>query len=427
MMALSRSATQHQVFLIALLLTRPLLVTKKRVAFVRDYAVLVTSIIALAAIGVALPAGPYLRFAIIAPVAYAMAILGDVATAIILLSTWRHDRTRATLVLALSFGSSGVLLFLASLMLPLLPAEQPILAGPIQSGIWLYVFWHVAAAIGALIYVVLRRDERSTSGSGTFTIAAAAIAFAITVGWAIAAFTLVRWLPVLAVGTNTSGLVSTGIGPIAAAALALAAFLAFRLPGATAVDRAVAFSTLALSVEMTMLLAGGHRYSAAYYVGRVFLVLGQILVLISAVRSLIDARVRLRGAERELTEVSDEASKRAGRIRALWEIALQVGKPAERIFDELLRTATTAVRPGKTMFGMLAHLEGDAVVIDATSWIAPEAQGVRFMDAIFPGAKFQIKGTLSESLLAVHHTCAWDELHVSDEGSATWEQLGWRS
>lgn len=404
-----------------------MLVTQKRVAFVRDYALLVTSILALAAVGVALPAGPFLRFAVIAPVAYTLAILGDLTTAIILLSTWRYDRTRATLVLALSFTSSAALLFFASLMLPLLPGEPPLIAGPLQSGIWLYIFWHLSAAIGALVYVFLRRDERSSPASRSFAITASAIALAMTVGWAIAAFTLVRWLPVLAVGTDTSGLVTTGMGPIAAAALALAALLAFRTPGTSAVDRAVACSSLALAVEMTMLLAGGHRYSAAYYAGRIFLVLGQIFVLVSAVRSLIDARVRLGGTERALTEVSEESSKRAGRMRALWEIALQVGKPAEHIFDELLRTATIAFRPEKPMFGMLSHLEGDTVVIDATSWSAPESQGLRFMEAIFPGARFSLEGTISASLLAVDHTCAWDELHASADNTATWEQLGWRS
>lgn len=406
-----------------------MLVTIKRIALLRDFALLLAAILAIAAIGVALPRGPFLRLAIVAPVAYTIAILGDAATAMILLSIWRHERVRATLVLALSFASSAVLLFIASLMLPLLPAEAPILSGPTQSGIWLYVFWHLSAAGGALVYLFFRRDEPLRPATRRFTVVATSAAIAIVFGLALAAFTSVRWLPVLAVGADISGLATSGIGPVATCALTLAAFLAFRIRDPSTIDRALAWSSLALAVEMTLLIASGHRYSATYYTGRILLVLGQIFVLIYAVQSLIDARVRLHRMEQALTEVSAAAAQRAGRIRALWEIALQAGKPAESIFDELLRTATTAIRPDKMMFGILSHLEEDAVVIDATSWSAPESRGLRFMDTVFPGARFPLEGSLSSSLLAVQQTCTWDDLGSSGdgEGGAVWEQLGWRS
>jgi diguanylate cyclase (GGDEF)-like protein len=157
-------------------------------------------------------------------------------------------------------------------------------------------------------------------------------------------------------------------------------------------------------------------------------VASRVFAFASALRSLIDSRVGLRGTERALTaKLSAEAEKGAGRVRALWAIALQVDKPAEHIFDDLLRTATMAIRPGKMMFGVLSHLDGDAVVIDATSWNAPEAQGLRFMDTIFPGARFDLVGTLSESLLATQRTRWWDDLRASDDKRAVWEQLGWRS
>jgi diguanylate cyclase (GGDEF)-like protein len=399
----------------------------KRAADLRTAAMLFAAIVALAVIGAALPNGPDLRLAILAPAAYTIAILGDFATAVIVLSTWRHEPVRTTLVLALSFAASAVVLLLASLMLPLVPGAPPMFEGTTQTGLWLYVFWHITPAAGALAYVMVRRDEHLPTASRRFTITAVAATIAVTVGLAVAAFALAHSLPVLAIGTDVSGLVVSGIGPAAVALLAVAAFLVFRIRTPSTLDRALALPLMALTLEMTMLLVGGHRYSASYYIGRILLALAALFVLMSAIRGLIDARVHLHATERAFAELAGEASKRAGRIRALWEIASQVGRSPERIFDELLNTATAAIRPGKMMFGILSHLDNETVVIDAISWSAPESQGLRFMDTIYPGATFEIHQTLLESLVDAHEARAWDDLGSLDGTGTVWEQVGWRS
>jgi diguanylate cyclase (GGDEF)-like protein len=398
-----------------------------RVAGTRNASFLFAAIVALAGIGAMLPDGQALRLAVLAPVSYAIAILGDAATAIILLSTWRLAPSRATLVLGLSFAASAAVLFLASLVLPLLPRDPPIISAHAQSGLWLYVFWHLIAAAGAFTYIAFRQDEHIKLATRRFTIAAIAITVAVTVGSASTAFVFASRMPILVEGVVLTRLVTSGVGPAAVAALALAAFLAFRMRRPSLVDRALAFSLLSLTLEMTMLLAGGHRYSVSYYVGRILLLLGALFVLVSAIRTLVSSRVQLHLAERALEQLTDEAAKRAGRIRALWEIASQVGRPIEYEFDELLKTATAAIRPGKMMFGTLSHLVDETIVIDAISWSAPESQGMRFMDTIFPGATFDLRGTLAESLLAEPGTCAWDDLSVLDGHGAVWEKLGWQS
>jgi EAL domain-containing protein (putative c-di-GMP-specific phosphodiesterase class I) len=43
--------------------------------------------------------------------------------------------------------------------------------------------------------------------------------------------------------------------------------LAFRIRRPSAIDRAIAVMLLALTLELALLVAGGHRYTASYYVG----------------------------------------------------------------------------------------------------------------------------------------------------------------
>jgi hypothetical protein len=107
-------------------------------------------IVALAMLANALPDRPILQLAVLTPVAYTIAILGDVATAIILLSTWHPHSGRASFVLGLAFAACAAVLLVAFLVLPMLPNDPPIISAHKQSGVWLYTFWHLVAAAGAL-------------------------------------------------------------------------------------------------------------------------------------------------------------------------------------------------------------------------------------------------------------------------------------
>ncbi len=394
----------------------------------RDGALLLVAVIAVL-IGNTLPSKPIPQLAVIAPIAYALAILGNLATAVVLFSLLNYYSVRPTLVLALSFAASSVMLFFATLMLPLLPLTPPLLPASLQSGLWLYVFWHITPGAGALVYIFLRHGEQSTIATRRFTIAAVTATILVVAGFVFASLVLVRWLPALVVGEDVSGLVSTGVGPASVIILATAGLLAYRIQPPSLVNRALAFSLVAVALEMSILLVGGHRFSAKYYAGRVLLALGPLSVLIAAIRELILARSRLHSTERAYAELSDVSSKRAGRIRALWEIATQVGRPVDHVYDELLRTATAAIRPGKMMCGILSHVDDDnnTIVIDATSWSAPQSQGLPLMDTVYPGATFPLSGSLTESLLATPGTVAWNDLRSSHGNDAVWQQVGLQS
>ena len=119
---------------------------------------------------------------------------------------------------------------------------------------------------------------------------------------------------------------------------------------------------------MVLFVAGGHRYTASFYSGRVLLLFGAVFVLASAVQTLIASRSRLAEIEGALTREVGETDRQAKRIRAVWEIASQAEVSDDDRFTSILQIATCAMRPGMPMFGSLSHIEGDELVFDATAW-----------------------------------------------------------
>jgi diguanylate cyclase (GGDEF)-like protein len=391
--------------------------------------VLAVVIIVAAIAGLALPHGPLPRLAIVAPISYFAAILGDAGTAVVLIATWTSSAARrSTFALALSFGVSALLLFTAILVLPLLPKEPPVIPAPTQTGIWLFVLWHVNVALGALIYVALRRNDSAAPPERRFITTALIVAgFALCAPLAFV-FGLGSALPVLAAGSSVNALGTTGAGPVAAALLAIAAVLVFRLRSPMPIERALAFSLAALCVGMTLFFSDAHRYTAAFYVGRGLLLMGAVLVLVSAVRTLVIARRRLGEIEGALSISVGESARRAGRIRAVWEIASQVEQSDGDRYNAILQIATAALRPGAPVFGTLSHIEGDQLVFDATSWSGPQASRLRVADGVYAGARVSFERTI-QSLLGVdgRSTLAWNNLSFLDGGGMMFEAHDVRS
>jgi len=376
--------------------------------------------------GFALPSTPILRLAIIAPIAYFVAILSDVATAIVLLATWRKaNARRSTVLLGIAFLSSAVLLLGAMLVLPLLPAVPPVLSAHAQSGIWLFIFWHAAVAVGALAYVVARRSgDRIASQS--FTVVAACTAFGLLACVFAVAFIFIGRLPPLANGRSLSALVTTGIGPTLAAMLAIAAMLVFRIRKPTSIDRAYAYSVLCLCVELGILLIDPHRYDILFYCGRILVLIGASLVLVAAERSLMASRLRMVEMEWTLGRVEGESRKRAGRVRAVWQIASYPEKSDIEDFGAILEIAAAALRPGKPFVGLLCHIEDGLLTIDATSSSAFGSSPVAER-ALYPGATFPQERTMAHLLRHEDHARAWNDFQSTAKSSLVAEELGFRS
>jgi len=394
----------------------------------RDTIVPVLCIVAVAAGGFLLSRDPAPRLEIFGPIVYALASFGDLATAVVLLATWRRSPGRLpTFVLMLTFAVSAPLMVAAMLTMPLLPNVLPVVPASPQSGLWLFVAWHVTAGVGAVIYARCRAIGNAHTLSRRFVTEAVVIATAYFAVVMSLALTYSDHLPRLTPRALFSSLGSSGVGPVTITLLLVAAIFVFRVRGRTATDRALGFALIALALDVLLLLAGGPRNSAAFYAGRAALLLGASFVFIASVQILIRIRARVGETEWKLICAEDESAKRAGRIRALWQITQDETLSQQERFDGVLAKATEALRPGKPMFGCLTHLEGDIVVVDSISWNSGESLQ-KLADTVFPGATIPLQETMQSIIYAEGRTKAWDDLSAAPGVSGrVCQQVSWRS
>ena len=383
---------------------------------------------AIAIAAFALPNTPAPRLAILGPIEYAVAVLADLGTVLVLMSTWRISIARhSTYVLALSYAVTGILMLLAMLTLPLMPAQLPVLPSLPDAGMWLYLGWHITPGVGALVYLALRTNDSAAAPSRRFMTISLVVAVAIVCGIAVLALGFSDRFPVVSGRTPFAGLLNTGIVPLIVFFLIVASMLAFGMREPTRVVRAIPLTLFALALEMLVLFLGGHPYSLAFYVGRVMLVAEASFVLVAAVRTLVNARTQLNRTEWELSRVEGESAKRAGRIRALWQITSSPARSQQEQFDTVLETATAAIRPGKPMFGCLTHVDGETIVVDSTSWAAYDS-ALEFTDRVFPGVTAELAETMQSVVNETQKTQAWDDLSaVTGDIGRVCGRLGWRS
>jgi diguanylate cyclase (GGDEF)-like protein len=401
-------------------------VVRKRAVADRTGILLTAIVVAVAILGLTLPNVPMPRLALFGPLTFFTAVLADFTTAIVLLATWTSAPSRrSTLVLALSFAASATFILLAMLVLPLMPAVPPVVAAPAQSGIWLFIFWHVAISAGALIYVGVRRSERSIALSRRFSAIAFAVTVAVVGAGAIAALAFGDHLPVLAAEARLATLFTKLVGPLTAVLMAFAAVVVFRIEKPSRIDRALAIALLALTLDTALLSFGGLRYTALFYAGKALLFFGTSFVLISAVQTLLASRVRLAQVEWALSKAELESSRRAGRIRAVWKIASHLAPADPDRFSTILAIATEALRPGMPMMGLLSHLEGENVVIDSVAWSGAEAEPAS--GYFHPGDTFPFDLSLQSLLSLEGTTLAWDDLSYLYGRGMLFEERGWQS
>jgi diguanylate cyclase (GGDEF)-like protein len=381
-----------------------------------------------AALGIVLPGTFLPRLAIVTPIAYFIAFLADVCAALVLFATMRQvSGRRSMLVLALSFAANAVLTLLAFLFLPMMPLDPAVLATPLLTAIWLFIAWHFTAALGGLAYVAVRARDDGSRPSRILVAAAILLTIAVVTVQAVLAFLWVHHLPVLVDGSAVVRYSNTPVGPIVIGLLALASYAMFRVARPTVIERGLALSLFALTLEFGLLVIGQQRFTASFYFGRLLLLIGALSILIAAVRSLVEAQTRLRLVESTLLHVESEAAARAGRLRALREMAPRTRGAEELSASAILRIAADALRPEKAMQAYFSHLEGDGIVVDAISWRASDPRFAELSAAVYPGAMLSYGNTIMSNLTDAEPTRAWDDLSVVGRRGMLWERLGWQS
>ena len=391
----------------------------------RRFAAITVAFVLVAVIGSLLPPVMLPRLALTAPICYFVVVLGDAASALVLLGLARTAvHRRAMQVLAFSFFMNAGVMLACFLVLPLL-FGPPIVDSPQQFPVWLFIFWHIGVAVGAYAYLLVRRDERAfTWGHGVTLSVAAAIVVLVCAGIG-AAYVFGTRLPLIAPG-GRGGLVHSLVGPFVLLLLAGAAFSTYRIRTPTPIERAFALSLLIVALSFGLFLLLTYRYTPAYYTGRIMIAASALLVLVMSVHALIVSRSRLRDVEVKLGEVESESAKRAARGRAIWEISLLPASSQRERFNAILLIATEALRPGWPMIGILARHEAGSVIVDATatSHLDHDSEAI-FSGIIHPGAVFPVAETIASRLLASGRATAWDDLSTGSR--LPFERIGSRS
>jgi len=362
-------------------------------------------------VGWLLPDVPVPRLALFGPILYALAIVADLTTALVLLSGRRAEPLRHSMIfLGFGYAAAAVTLFLTVLFLPLLPETAPIVVATPHLGTWLFLSWHVCVALGTLVYVLLRRFEGTPIPNVRYRIV---VCLGLLLAAGLSTFVAAHFaghVPLIENGSAAPDAVHFLTGSIVLGLLALATFCVYRLREPSSIEHAITYSLLALTLSFLLFLAGGFQYSAGFYVGRFFVAAGSFVVLTTALRALIASRARLGPVERELGQVASESAKRAGRIRAVSRIAaVSNGAEAERN-TAMLQLATNAMRPGKAMLGMLTHAEGETIVVDATAWSEFGPEGPAIAATVFPGAVYPVEQTMAIRLRGRGRATAWNDL-----------------
>jgi diguanylate cyclase (GGDEF)-like protein len=387
------------------------------------FCLLIGGVLSVACVGAYFGDTPFPELAQFGPMALFAAVICDVWTAVILLGTLRQSRSRrSAIVLALSFLISAVLTSLDILVLPL-PSGQAILAASLQTGPWLYACWHVSAAVGGLACILLRRESDTDGASRRFVVTSVLVAAAILISDILLSFVFVARLPVLIVGTTYTAL-STDVGPFTIGILVVATLAAFRVRRPAMIDRMLAITLLALSLDSALLWIGARRYTGTFYASRLLLLGGSMFVLMTAIGGLVASRARLTEVESTLLLVEGEAAKRANRIRALWEMASESAPVEGDTLRNILATAAATIRPGKSIFGALSHLESGAVVVDQVSRDV-EPSDAATTGIVRSGATYPLERTILSLLPPSGGTRFWDDLRTLDERGLVVQQLGW--
>jgi diguanylate cyclase (GGDEF)-like protein len=377
---------------------------------------LAACVIALTVGGMLLLPGPYPRLAILAPVAYAVGVVGNFAAFLILLAMMpTAARPRLSFVLAVAFCANAVMLLGIMLVLPMLPHGLPVFVTPPQFAPWLFFFWHALAVAGAIGYLAVRRTADDGGQPNSRFLLVVSLVAAGTIGVFIAAASLMASsVTIVEDGVYVGTAHHSYAGPVIAAAIGLAALCAYRVRAATVIEQGFALGLLCVGMGFAVFLAGGPDFGSEYFFGRLLVAAASLVVLEAAVRSLIASRTQLNEAEWSLERLEAQSAHRAGRVHAIWDIvSLRDSSGAGRV-SAILQIATAALRPGKPMLGLLAHQVGARATVDSSAWSQFEdGARERIARTIYPGATRPIDRMMASWLDADRRSQAWDDLDTS--------------
>ncbi len=307
---------------------------------------------------------------------YQTAVIGTyLLTAYLMYGNYRATRSEALLHLSGGCLYTAGILVVQFLSFPGAFTDKGALIGGSQTTIWLWFFWHIGPAVGALVFAwsEYRNPGRVTKDHARAlrnTIAVVLLAFAATV--ALTVFN--SGLPVLDVNGDFSRITSSGIAPLLQVLLAGALVILWRASRFRNVLHLwLAMTIVALLCDNAVTMVGATRLSLGWYAGRLsalisssFMMLVYLHDIASSYERSVAAADRLADSNAKLEVKVDEA-----RLDPLTKL------PRRDLFNEIaerLRDSTVAEGTGfatlyidldgfKAVNDRLGHGYGDIVLI----------------------------------------------------------------
>jgi signal transduction histidine kinase len=227
----------------------------------------------------------------------AIVFVTDLITAVLLFAQFSISRSRPLLVLASGYLFTALIVIPHALTFAGAFSPTGLLGAGIQTGSWLFIFWHIGFATALLAYAVLRKGKRTKPTSETSTLTA--------IGWCVTSvFGLVcglTWLatagaallpPIVLDKTHISQLV---VYPVLFTILISAIAIGLLLVGRRSVlDQWLVVVALVSILDMAFSgLLPTVRFSVGFYAGRVLSLITSSIVLIVLVAETTRLYVRL--------------------------------------------------------------------------------------------------------------------------------------
>ncbi len=266
----------------------------------------------------------------------AMMFLGALITAALLFSQARaaQDRSSADLGAAYLFSSAVIVPHLMAF--PGVFADTPII-GASASAVWLWCVWHAGFSVCVARYA-WRRGRVSSAPIRLTPILATVLAIVAALAW-IATAGLAH-LPLIIVGGNFTRLDTLFVGPaVLLCNVGALLLVGLRLRGRTVLDLWLAVAMVTATLDVTLTMWSGARYTLGWYAARL-LSLGTDVTVLVALLS-------------ELTSLFRKISGMNVQLQALTITDGLTGIANRRGFDDALARAWATAQREETAISLL--------------------------------------------------------------------------
>jgi diguanylate cyclase (GGDEF)-like protein len=368
-----------------------------------------------------LPLGGWAK--LLLPGAAAVAALAQLATCAVLLTAHRRSDRVTIAVLAGVFLACGILAAALPFAIPLGPDRDGVL--PVQSSTWLWLVWHTVFPAGAAAYAVLRGREKKAGAPAVRRDAMRRIAVASALAGVtiLAAILAVEpLLPALAHGSDLSGYRTSGIGSLVVFLCGIALTLIIGIPQRGARDGALLLAVVALTLEMASNLLADARFTLLWYVGRAYYVFASAVVLVATIGAMLRWSERAYALGRSLERETRRTEEHRERLRRLWQTNSSIAAD-DAFLPAVLDDAVSLLQAGRTFHGVVGHVEGAELVIDAATggFVGPDIPRA--------GDRLPVRDTFFGAVLGDTATRSWSDIRTDERFStgARLRRLPWRA